>query len=664
MTTYYVDYANGSSGNGGSGWGDAKVAIADLNGSLGAGDIVKVAKSPDAVDTGMDATWNNGSLSVSIESQVTELIHDGQTAFTSGTNVTCSTDTTYWKSGTKSAKFAPNSSFVAGTKMGYKSFTTKDLSGYRQLSFWIRCSGTLVADDIRIKLCSDTLGDTEVDYFSVPALEGGRWHCFTINKGSALGSSIQSISLYGMTTTVRSKSIYLGYVITCKNPSSVDSLSLSSLISKNSGSEAWWGIATIDGTTVTLDGAPDSWPADRNNYYGTSETVPLYKREPTIITATTITASGAAGNHIQVKGGYNTGTDAQDGETFLARNGPGYAIYTSNGNYWTFEKISVFRCRYGFYIYNSVAGTRVDLSGYQVGNCYEGITGDGDGAPSTYTFTNIIACTTGLDLWGSGFIKLVVTNLLSNNYGVSLGEGNYEVIADNICANGYGVYCDEYGFVYVQADYIKENAIGLYIEGQGKVVNSAFSNNTTSSVAHRKGILDLVNISSTDTYLVDVASWSTDYSGNINCIRVTDQSGVHKILSLNGNIVSQDSVRHTASGIAWQLSPTNSTYLNELAPMKLLLAVLAVNASKEVTVSCWYRRSNTGLTAKLVCREGQIAGVANDVSDSMTEIADTWQQLTISFTPTEAGVVEIECWVYGGTTYSGFVDDITIEQAA
>jgi hypothetical protein len=56
--------------------------------------------------------------------------------------------------------------------------------------------------------------------------------------------------------------------------------------------------------------------------------------------------------------------------------------------------------------------------------------------------------------------------------------------------------------------------------------------------------------------------------------------------------------------------------------------------------------------------------VPDDVIASMTAAADTWEEVALSFTPTEAGVVEIEVWAYGGTTYSGFVDDLTLEQAA
>jgi hypothetical protein len=82
-----------------------------------------------------------------------------------------------------------------------------------------------------------------------------------------------------------------------------------------------------------------------------------------------------------------------------------------------------------------------------------------------------------------------------------------------------------------------------------------------------------------------------------------------------------------------------------------------------VTIKAWMRRDNTGLTMRLVCKGGQIAGVTSDVVSAMTAAANTWEELTITFTPTEVGVVEITAEAWGGTTYSGWVDDMTISQA-
>lgn len=118
----------------------------------------------------------------------------------------------------------------------------------------------------------------------------------------------------------------------------------------------------------------------------------------------------------------------------------------------------------------------------------------------------------------------------------------------------------------------------------------------------------------------------------------------------------------TNVGIAWKLSPTSDTRSAEY-PLDYVVATIAVLANALVTVKLWMRRTNTALTGVLVCRGGQINGVTNDVSSSMTAAADTWEEITITFTPTENGVVEIEAWAYGGTTHSLYIDDFSMTQA-
>ena len=82
-----------------------------------------------------------------------------------------------------------------------------------------------------------------------------------------------------------------------------------------------------------------------------------------------------------------------------------------------------------------------------------------------------------------------------------------------------------------------------------------------------------------------------------------------------------------------------------------------------VTVTARMQRSNTGLTMRLECPGGQISGVSSDVSADMTAAANTWETVTITFTPTAAGGVDIYAYAFGGTTYSGYVCNLTASQA-
>lgn len=55
----------------------------------------------------------------------------------------------------------------------------------------------------------------------------------------------------------------------------------------------------------------------------------------------------------------------------------------------------------------------------------------------------------------------------------------------------------------------------------------------------------------------------------------------------------------------------------------------------------------------------------SDVVALASAASNTWEQLTITFTPTEAGVVEVffDTWIInGGTTDSAYIDDMSFSQ--
>lgn len=139
-------------------------------------------------------------------------------------------------------------------------------------------------------------------------------------------------------------------------------------------------------------------------------------------------------------------------------------------------------------------------------------------------------------------------------------------------------------------------------------------------------------------------------------------AGNHWIFTDGGTINAQATTRHTASGIAWTLTPGSTR--DSAYPLDFSVAKVACAANAQVTVKIWMIKSHaTNIAGKLVCRGGQIAGVTNDVT--ATKASDTdWEELTIQFTPTEAGVVEIEVWgYYVAGTGTVTVDDMTISQA-
>jgi hypothetical protein len=137
--------------------------------------------------------------------------------------------------------------------------------------------------------------------------------------------------------------------------------------------------------------------------------------------------------------------------------------------------------------------------------------------------------------------------------------------------------------------------------------------------------------------------------------------------TVTGSILSDTVTRHTPSGISWKMITGNAPSASNPGPsstfpLTLPIAKIACNSSALVTASVWVYRSSTSLTTKLVCPGGQILGVTSDVSVSAVGAINTWEQLTITFTPTQQGVVELQVQCYGAAA-NVYVDDFSVSQA-
>ncbi|MDO8971049.1 MAG: hypothetical protein Q7U74_10205, partial [Saprospiraceae bacterium] len=589
-------------------------------------------------------------------------------------NVTASTNTSNFKVGTCSSSFVVAAAFTTG-KIAYKALgSTVDYSAYQQLSFWFLASTVVAANSLKLCLCSDTTGDTIVDEFVIPVTDVTSYkYCFTINKGSALGSSIQSVALYAIVDP-GTPTILLDNIIACKASSSADALSLTSLISKNpaasGGDEGWYPIQSINGTTVTLDNGPAINANAGRGYYGTTETAATYKRECfRVLSATcTIQDSGSSGSLIAFQGGYDPTTGNQDGETYFdIGSGRGNGIDFTNRNYVLSNKINMVRAMRGVCLYTA---SYCEVTAHSMcGNDSAGIYIYGASFCKLDVKNANNNTGTGLSYGGTNNVcnELTIGNVNNNTTsGMSVAAAYVnKITAENVCNNGSSNVSINANAIRNTLKIMNDKNSGSYGFSfdsppalDNKIIGTTTASNASGAVsASTPGTQYFNGCTFGETSKVlNQTAWQ---NGRI-CLSTHDGSPSNNYVYTDGGIISsQSSVRHTESGIAWQLSPTSanrSTYY----PLFMSLAKIAVAADSQVTVSCWFRRSDTGITGKLICRGGQIAGVIADVSASMTAAADTWEQLSITFTPTATGVVEIEAWAFGGTAYSVYVEDILI----
>jgi hypothetical protein len=604
---------------------------------------------------------------VMLTSAVTQNIASTGPGRAAWTNAMGANGSTSLNASTKEHVNGDSINILAGFGTGLAAYwalpSTTDFSAYQQVSFWIfKSAGTAStpAGSVDLRLCSDNAGVTAVNTISIPNLTvTGRWMPVTVDLGTNLGNSIQSIAFY-VNTDNGAETFILSNIIACKASSAADSLTLTSLIGKNTTGETFWGIQSINGRRVMLDADTNATPTSTSvrGYYGTSETVTTWKREtiqlgPAASASTalqTIQESGTDGSPITYSGGWDrTAMSTQNLETWLdGANGHGQAINCQSFSFLIINNLAVVRC--------NNAETNVNYSAISwiaANNC---------------TGTYVISTEQLANLRNTISVEHSVANL-------------------NVCLRARGP----------SNTYIINYLIGSSNEGIrasatydtriiGGTASASMANNTTSAVVRESTAADIyiTNLSMADN-LAGI-SLSNSYGGNIYLQKcsILDATEVlysqsnapapvfsqnhdntvnnHKIFMNFALVSAATDQRYTASGISWKIQPTN-TARNSTWPVTLSLAKVACAANSLVTIKAWMRRSNTGLTMRLVCKGGQIAGVTSDVVSAMTAAADTWAEQTITFTPTEVGVVEITAEAWGGTTFSGWVDDMTISQA-
>lgn len=673
-----------------------------------------------AVDRGA-STYYFDDFKVWTAPNLTKSIDNCDSGWTASSNVTI-LNATSRKEGTFGRDIAVASGFTTGMA-AYGTISAVDLSAYTQVSFVLRQSaGTLLATGgATLRLCSDTAGVTTVNSIAIPALTGSSthlWHRIVVDTGGSLGASIQSVA-FDINVDVGAMTFQLDNIIACKDSTSADAITHQSLIGRpnstgagGTDADTWYCIRSIVNNTITLETGPNSSAATASRgYYGGTVNPPAfdtcYKRETTKTAyvgsgSTAVQSpqiSGSAGSPVTWSGGWNsTDMSTQTGETwFDGRNGLGNGIYTGSQTYLTLSKIGCVRYTVGVYTDNG-ASSDITLQAVHTNCCTTGIY-----LYTRWSLVSMWACNNSAHGVASGFStynNVTGDNIVGHNNigsGVSL-DGLFSVMEDiNCCNNGtYGCYFGQNsttgggqesnssyrnvttdqnfgGVVYggatgeIHTLVSTGNAstgVSLQPKSNGlRIYSATLANNASSSLTASTALAGqcyLFNSTFGDaTEVGSVMSWS-DYKILSTRHDATDNN--HWGFTDGGTFNSQVSVRRTASGIAWQMNPT-STNRSATYPLRMSLGAYTVPAAL-CTIKCWLRRTNTGLTMKLVCPGGRLPGVVSDVSSAMTASADTWEEITITFTPTSAGVIELEVWCYGGTTYTGYVDDLTVNGVA
>jgi hypothetical protein len=672
------------------------------------GDYIKLVSSPDPTLVG-NATFTNKSDNIVLTEELVQVVNLCEAAWSvpGGSGNSSSTDSTNKKYGSRASTLTVAGSFTTGLA-AYTTTASGDYSTSEQLSFWIKPSLAVAASSIRFSLCSDALGATPVDDFTITHnLLSNRWYPLTIDKSSALGNSIQSIALYvDIDLGGSSVTFTVDHMVACLPTSNAKSLTLNSLVGKNLDTECWYPVRAFDGVNLKLDQNSQSLGGTTpKGYSGASETTSLYKREcfkmPPADTSTAINTAneaGTSGNPITYSGGWDRAAmTSQTGETwFDALCGQNTGFTTNSLAYINLEKIKIVRGSTGIIVSgaNSVIG-ELEAVGCDSG----GIQLSGNTMAATGYIKACSNSSTGISITGNPISIEDLISVSNNNSGGIVASTAGTTLTITGAASSYnntGAGIDLGGTVTINSIASNDNTTSgitvntttrgpLVITSVSASSNGAFGLNTGSSGqnlaiqsfttgGNTSGAITTSMSSYGSVYInTPLSAEATFSSGTITAgsnakIITQNEGGVpnYHVIRTDGGTISTDVTgtnNRIDAGRPWKLSPTSATRTTTY-PLRLSIAKFAVDAGSQVTVTAYLKRDSSDVTARLVVPGNQIRGMGTADLTATISAVGSYEAAVITFTPTDPADLSFEVCIdaFGGTTNNVWVHGVYLTQ--
>jgi len=412
--------------------------------------------------------------------------------------------------------------------------------------------------------------------------------------------------------------------------------------------------------------------------------------------STQVQVVNSSGNSkfLYISGGWDLSTETQTGQTwfrqmhgtFKTRNG--YGLYISDKNYINLDKLNFLRYNYGIY-YSTNSNNNTITSATCNSNNGSGIYYYSS-SNNTITSATCNSNGSGIYYYSSSNNNTITSATCNsnNNYGIYYYSSNNNTITSATCnSNGSGIY------YYTNSNNNTITSATCNSNNGSGISYSSSSNNTITSAtcnSNNYGIYYASNSNNNTIYALSTTGNTTagiyaDIANNIcHSATIAESTKVaigttyytntrQYINNLSGysyvysNYATANSQNASAGGTGkeWKFAITNAAR-DSVYPFYIPIARVAVASSGKVTVKVYFKKSGTGIAGALRCRYGQItwSDAAQDIIVACPDNTSR-NQVTLEFTPTEAGVVEIEAgaWYTGSITQTVIIDDIEITQA-
>ncbi len=575
--------------------------------------------------------------------------------------------------------------------------STLDLSGYQQISlrfaFDYVTSGQKNDSGIfSLRLCSDTQGDTVVNTIPISPCPGDDFDLFfwwTYDNGANLGSNINSVALYADIETEHANTeIILENIIACKAKSAADSLHLGSLISKGTTNTSnYYAIDAIIDNIIVLklnaSATTSNYAVHSNNsvpnnlrHNETTGTVTTYKVDPfTPDPAFYHSGEDYRPNIIQVSddsctisGGWNSTDMSTQTTNAMSWHSQFSTMYKSIDIYQTGSIINIGEVN-GIVRHEAIEslGRNVNAT---ISNChfinqrFFNISRQGVKVENCNIFGHWINTSYHI---GSGGTLFVNCNFLNYSYFSEAGDAKYFT---GCTFNG------SYSTILL----IEQYDSNTYPERLYDVefANCTFKNLALADEDWQNRYRSLVNCSFDNNFTLFLSpnydlGIANDKLPAFSFINYNNTANDHRFYYINGLVVSDSSVTQSGSGYSWKfttLQNVNTVQSREADPIQFKLAEVAVVANAQVTASAYFRRTwitGTGNDVSglaLLIRPNLNLGITSDVKVLTDAAADTWQQVTLTFTPTVSGIATFHALLQmTATSQNVYVDSFSVTQA-
>lgn len=671
MAIYYVDLENGNDANSGLSFALRKKTVTSIVASWAVGDVIRIMGSPVPTSLGVNGTWTKDSGTVTLASAVTKNVDLCDSGWVAAANITATHSSANYRQGTAALLLTPATAFTTGL-MAYKALgAANDFSAYQQISFWAFSSTSRAAGFFTMTLCSDAAGVTAVNTLSFPALGSGVWTKIVIDNAAALGASIQSVAI-NATSDPGTNTLRIDNIFASKAKGSADELTLLSLISPNTNSpttDPWLSIGTVNGTTITLNGNPDATSTTpvAAPYRFATETTTAYVRQPIVLSATIDIGNSptGSGDYGYVTGGWNRTDMSTRTDITCVTRAPGAAnqnaIVLGIGSRFSLSNFLTSDINQ-IGIYLNTNSTIMQINDCFATGCQWGMYMIGADV-TTVTNFNSHFCKYAIDFSGSGttvpwpmninFGEIWGTGAANGSFGVYMTYNNTNKYYAEFELSGKCIYNTQYAIgsdtsgghfdVYIKDIDFRSNGVDLEYFGEARLWKTTHDDLSLPLTTSLGSVLGVVYGSG----LTD-SSTSTAYPSLFYDNR------------LAGPVLRQSTLqRRSASDYSWEHTVTSATVDYDQSPIPLCQIPCAANESKLVKV--WAYRADSGSIGRIRVLGGWYDGIANDITDELSTTA-AWEELSISFTPTEDCVVVVymeSIWVSGGTK-TVYFDDLTI----